>query len=136
MRDGKSQRERQLLGIWRGGAVRTGTRRFWAVPNRQRKTPDEAVASASAMRCRWCGAERESAKHLWAECERFAASRRDLAAQQRLPAAWWAQQPRVTSATGWVPLAAADDAVQRGRCMVAACQLGILITDACSPDHD
>lgn len=58
---GLTDEQRSQIRIWRGGAVRTPTRR-WSLRG--------AVADPS-QKCSRCSCERASARHLWAECRRF-----------------------------------------------------------------
>jgi hypothetical protein len=104
------------LRVWRGGAVKTATRGNWY--------------SEEGRPCWWCGAALASARHLWAECGRFAAVRLEEELRWGIPAGWWAAQPPVTSKSGWVTLAAGDNVRQRAERQVAACVVGIAIVEA------
>ena len=72
-------------------------------------------------------------RHFWALCPKFRAKRDFLEGLFQIPSGWWALQPRVTSKSGWVVLSAADSAVQRAKCQIAACELAFEINDALHP---
>ena len=122
------KRDRLALQIWRGGAVRTTTRLHWR--------PAQDPHSETNSRCPWCSAEAASARHLFAECPRFAKLRLRLETEHQIPPHWWAAQPRCTSKTGWITHSAARCAHRRAQLQTAACTLGIAITHACAPPHD
>lgn len=107
--------QRQLLHIWRAGAVWTPTRRW---------------RGEEECRCPWCGHPHASARHFWAECEKFNGARVDLDRRFQLEPGWWQLQPRVTSKTGWITKTASTDFQTRVRMQMAACQLGVAIMNA------
>ena len=114
--------ERRDLRIWRGGAIGTPTRRLWR------------PGSNSDVLCPWCGAQKPSARHMFAECPRFSAIREELQLEYCVQADWWALQPAVTSKTGWITFAAHPCAKTRGLMQVAACRLGVAMVGACERD--
>lgn len=107
--------EVRALRSWRGGCVSS--------PSRNQ--------SHRSHTCHWCGVEWASARHLWAECPRFAPMRLQLEKEMSVPAQWWAEQPRCTSKSGWVTVDAAPSVEERGARMVAACRLGMAVVAAC-----
>ena len=103
-----------FLDLWRAGAIHTPTRRWsWR--------DDEKTL------CPHCGASRASARHFWAECPRFTACREALQQDFGIQPAWWQQQPRVTSKSGWITVGAGTSTEQRASRQIAACSLGIHI---------
>ena len=117
--------DRLPLRVWRGGAVRSRTRLFWR----------PAAANLAEAACHWCSAPRGSARHYWAECPHFASHRLAIGVRHGVPPAWWAAQPRVTAASGWITFAASPCPRRRSKLAVAACELGIIITRACAPQQ-
>ena len=103
----------RLLGIWRGGAILTPTRRFRGRDVR--------------AHCPWCSQTKASARHFWVECPRFQAKREKLQVEYSINPDWWALQPRVTSKTGWITITASDNANRRAQLQIAACRLGISV---------
>mmetsp|Transcript_65060 Transcript_65060/g.212038 ORF Transcript_65060/g.212038 Transcript_65060/m.212038 type:complete len:305 (-) Transcript_65060:172-1086(-) len=87
-----SDLQRSQLSIWRGGAVRTPTRR-WAFRGR---------ATEALQKCLFCDCVRASARHLWAECPRFNVQRQSLELEYDFHRSWWGAQPRCTSKSGWI----------------------------------
>ena len=71
--------QRTDLNTWRGGAVKTQTR------------------LDLKEGCMFCGAERPSARHLWAECVHFSAKRQQLIVATGVTEAWWSAQQAVGS---------------------------------------
>ena len=118
--------DEQALRIWRGGAIGTPTRRHWR--------PLTSGADAALAACPHCGAAGASARHFFVECGRYAAMRAQLAEEYSLDPGWWAAQPRVTSKTGWITYAAAATPEGRSAAQIAACRLGLRITqqDGCA----
>ena len=114
-RKGLTAEQASRLAVWRGGAVYTPTRRW------------HLRGPAEACRCPFCGHDRASARHLWAECPRFDEERRLLERQHRIAPRWWREQPRCTAKTGWVVADAAPTAARRATLQVAACSLGMAI---------
>ena len=108
-----------LLRVWRGGAVRTPTRRWF------RRNHSEALSV-----CVFCAAPRASARHLFVECPHSASMRVSLESRYGLVSEWWSQQPRCTTKSGWVVLDAAPSLQERVRCCCAASLLGIAIARA------
>ena len=106
-----------VLNIYRGGAIQTPTRGGYS------HDPS----------CPFCNAQLASMRHFWALCPKFRAKRDFLEGLFQIPSGWWALQPRVTSKSGWVVLSAADSAVQRAKCQIAACELAFEINDALHP---
>ena len=102
------------LAVWRGGAVLTPTRR-WS----QRCAHREA--------CPWCPEPRASARHLFSECPRLEEARRQLQREHRLPAGWWASQPRALAKSGWLPRCAAASSERRVELLIAANKLGVKV---------
>ena len=101
------------LKVWRGGAVKTHTRRWY-------------LRDASRQGCT-CGAAEGSARHRLAECSELAALRARLSTQFAIPPGWWLQQPRVLSKSGWITQDAGISHAQRVQRQIAACTLGIAI---------
>jgi hypothetical protein len=116
---GLSDNDRTALNIWRGGAVRTPTRRYWR--------PDY---DGPLTQCPWCSAPQASARHFFVECPRFEDDRRRLQQQHNIPPTWWANQPRCTTKTGWITHGAAPRRARRAHLQVAACTLGLAIVHA------
>ena len=108
--------DRTSLRIWRGGAVRTPTRRHF-----------RAVGDATLCACPFCGHARASARHFWQECLRLDAMRSELELEFGIQPAWWMAQPACTSKSGWVTTHAHVNAAQRVRMQIASCRLGIAI---------
>ena len=106
--------EAAFLRVFRGGAIKTPTRRYW-----QRGAPAQ-------LACR-CGHATASARHYFSECPLFADLRRQLGREYSIPPAWWASQPRITSKSGWITCSAGSNVVIRAQRQVAACRLGIEI---------
>ena len=109
-----SSEDSALLNIWRSGAGRTPTRRHY------RRNNDLCV-------CPFCDFQRASARHFFSDCPRFAPDRLALQDRFGIQPDWWSLQPRVTAKSGWVVLHAHPSPMQRARCQVAACALGIAI---------
>ena len=99
-----------FLRIWRGGAVKTRTRRWYG---------QEAYTQCS------CGAA--SALHLFSQCPQLEAKRASLSRRFGIPREWWAAQPRVTSKSGWIIRGAGVDEASRVQRQIAACELGVAI---------
>ena len=116
--------DKLALTIWRGGAVRSPTRRYFR--------PGDA-ASLALTKCTWCGAERASARHLFAVCPHFHTLRTSLSHTHRIPLEWWANQPRCTCKSGWITVTAAGTFKRRVELQIAVCVLGIAITKSCAP---
>jgi hypothetical protein len=76
----------------------------------------------------WC-----SVRHWWADCPRFNAIRLNLQRRYGVPASVWAQQPRVTSKSGWLTYDAAPGLAQRQSYAIAANILGIAVCKEASP---
>ena len=84
------------------------------------------------MRCWWClEEERDSARHMWAECSRFQEVREALQKEFCIPPGWWCKQPRRTAKSGWVTFSAGSTVEERSSRMVAACKLGVEVVKAC-----
>ena len=111
--------EAGLLALWRAGAIHTPTRRW---------RDDELT------KCPHCYAAKASARHFWAECPHFAASREALQQDFGIPPAWWQQQPQVTAKLGCITLGAGVSTQQRALRQIAACSLGIEIVAAGMPE--
>ena len=91
--------EQTWLRIWRGGAVKTGTRRWWR--------PDSPL---QMTQCR-CGALRGSAKHLFEECPLLAnpsGHRRVYGSAPGLLSKPAANYQQVRLDHGWTPPGACD----------------------------
>ena len=106
--------ERTLLRIYRGGAIRTPTRRHRCVEQRA---------------CPFCMSPNASARHYWQDCMRFNAMRAELEAEFGIQA-WWGQQPACTSKSGWFTLGAHPKADKRVSFQIAACRLGLAVMQA------
>ena len=104
--------KRAFLSVWRAGAIHTPTRRW---------------KEGEQTRCPYCAAARASARHFWAECPRFSAYREAMQQDYGIQPAWWQQQPRVTSKSGWITMRAGASTQQRATRQIAACSLGIQI---------
>ena len=111
-----SSDDRTSLRIWRGGAVRTPTRRHF-----------RAGGDMKLCACPFCGHARASARHFWQECPRLDAMRHELEVEYGILPAWWGAQPSCTSKSGWVTTRAHESPIQRARMQIAACRLGIAI---------
>jgi hypothetical protein len=112
---GLSKENLSWLNVWRGGAVKTNTR------GKKVGVQDDSIA------CAHCGAERGSARHLWAECPKYAQLRADLETEHGIENRWWSAQPRCTSKSGWVVRSCGTTRAERAKCAIAACTLGIAI---------
>ena len=106
--------EAAFLCVFRGGASKTPTRRYW-----QRGAPAQ-------LACRR-GHAAASARHYFSECPLFADLRRQLGREYSIPPAWWTIQPRITSKSGWITCSAGSNVLIRAQRQVAACRLGIEI---------
>ena len=107
---------RLWLRVWRGGAIRTPSRRH--------------RGEAGLQSCPYCAFPHASARHFWQNCQHFAAFRAELEAEFDIPSCWWQAQPRCTSKSGWVVYQADGDLKKRARLQIAACRLGIAIVAA------
>jgi hypothetical protein len=107
-----SEEQQRQLSTWRQGAAWTPTRRW----------RDGA--------CKWCGADWASARHFWADCPHLSPQRNRIGAIARLPASWWALQPRVTSKSGWATGAAAGTLAGRVLGQIAACEMALVVAEA------
>ena len=116
--------EQTWLRIWRGGAVKTRTRRWWR-PN----------SPLQMTQCR-CGALRGSAKHLFEECPLLQQTRQDIAEDMDLPLDFFQSQPRITSKSGWITVGAHPAPATRVRMQIASCRMGfsIVALGAAVPD--
>ena len=114
-----SNHDRAILNVWRSGASRTPTRRYY------RPNSDDHNTTA----CPYCQHEYASTRHFWAECPAFHAMRQQLSRQHNIPHGWWWQQPRITSKSGWITYDAGDTTTIRANRQIAACKLGIHILD-------
>ena len=114
--------ERMRLSVYRGGAIRSPTRRHWRLG-----------ADPEASKCPFCNCPGASARHLVTACPRFGRLRQRLEAALGLDPAWWAQLPRVTSKAGWITTAAAAMANRRAELQTAVCELGLAVTLAAPP---
>ena len=110
-----SPEQRKDLRLWRGGAIPT--------PIRRHRGPD--------VSCPWCQFDRPSTRHFFAECNHFHPHRRELEAEFGIAPSWWAAQPRITSKSGWITTSTSASIPRRGELQVAACQLGVVIVQAC-----
>lgn len=72
-----------------------------------------------------------SARHLWADCPRFASRRAELAAAWGLDGIWWERQPRVTAKSGWITLGAVLSPAARQRAAIAANAVRVDIVPSC-----
>ena len=117
--------DRQLLSIWRGGAVRSPTRR-WSFHDR--------TGESGAAACPWCQAPFASSRHFWTECPRFAGARVALEREFDVSPDWWRTQPRCTAKSGWITLSAGPSVRRRAQLQVASCRLGLVIVAACAAD--
>jgi hypothetical protein len=106
------------LRVWRGGAVRTRTRRW----------------RDAAQQCAFCPCRHASARHLWADCPRFDAKRVELQLNVGVAPAWWAEQPRCTAASGWITVGAGPTLRRRAELQVAACRLALKIMEVLAAD--
>ena len=113
-----SPTHRTFLRIWRGGAVKTRSRRWYH--SRQN--------GFHHVRCE-CGAAVSSARHLLAECPRLQDLRDSLQELHGLPAGWFAAQPRITAKSGWVTAGAGPTHRDRVQAQIAACTVGIAIAE-------
>lgn len=104
--------EEKLLRIFRSGATRTPTRRH----------REETF-------CPFCQALWPSLRHFWQDCPRFQERREFIQADHGLAANFWAEQPRVTSKSGWITHGASRLIGGRVGMQIAACQLGISILE-------
>ena len=110
-----SPEDSSALGVWRGGAVFTATRRWF------QRDPLE-------MRCTLCNnCHLGSARHLWADCTHLDEVRNAIAAKYSVPAGWWQEQPRCTSKTGWIVYEADASLARRKKLAIAANELGIAV---------
>ena len=83
--------QRTFLWIWRGGAVKTRSRRWFH--SRQ--------GGFHHVRCA-CGAAVSSARHLFTDCPSLQALHDSLRAKHGLPPGWFAAQPRITAKSSWI----------------------------------
>ena len=113
-----SPTHRTFLRIWRGGAVKTRSRRWYH--SRQN--------GFHHVRCE-CGAAVSSARHLFAECPRLQDLRDSLQELHDLPAGWFAAQPRITAKSGWVTAGAGPTHRDRVQAQIASCTVGIAIAE-------
>ena len=67
-----------------------------------------------------------------ADCPYFQDIREELQALHGIPDSWWAEQPRVTSKSGWVTVGAHPSAKVRVKYQITACHLGIKVLEAYS----
>ena len=104
---------RTNLDIFRGGAVKTKSRRYWNY-------------GRAFCRCP-CGHAVASSRHLFQECPRLDADRRRLQQTYGLAPAFWTHVPRCTSKSGWITMSASPCADTRVRMQIAACSLGLVI---------
>eukprot|EP00959_Pyramimonas_sp_CCMP1952_P289586 6056830-Pyramimonas_sp.AAC.1 len=105
-------RKRFCLSVWRAGAAWTPTRR-WSGQGR-------------LTACPWCGFDRASARHFWADCPRFLQARRALEeGPLAVPQGWWGAQPRVTAKSAWVTYHADPSPRRRAQLQLAAAQLAL-----------
>jgi hypothetical protein len=111
------EEDQHALRHWRAGVV--------ASPSRQQNNPRRSTS------CPFCGAEMASARHLWAECERFSPKRKQLERQFGMDSGWWQRQPKITAKSGWITFEAPRSLHGRGQAMIAANQLGIDVVKAC-----
>ena len=118
--DNLSSSDLTCLFVWKSGAIKTPTRRFY-------KRPHEPE---SRKICPWCSFPRASARHFFVDCIRFEDLRFSLQNSHHIPPPWWANQPRCTSKSGWIVHQAALTQDQRVDCAIAVCKLGIVITKA------
>ena len=115
-----SNHDRAILNVWRSGASRTPTRRYYR-PNSDDHNNNTA--------CPYCQHEYASTRHFWAECPAFHAMRQQLSRQHNIPHGWWWQQPRITSKSRWITYNAGETTTIRANRQIAACKLGIHILD-------
>ena len=104
------------LRLWRAGAVGSPTRHAHKI----RCLPT----------CIFCGAHLGSLRHLWQDCPRWTTERTALALELGVALRWWADQPRVTSKSGWITFGAADTTKARAGLQIMTCRLGILVVRA------
>ena len=96
-----------------------------AAPTRQQGRP------GASAHCPHCGAEKASARHLFAECPHYDTLRAALQQKHGLDDGWWARQPRVTAKSGWVTYGAARTVDGRVHAPLATNCLGIRIVEDC-----
>jgi hypothetical protein len=77
--------------------------------------------------CPHCGFEYGSARHLWQDCPRFEVARRQLGHEYDVHHDWWQRQPRVTSKSGWITMAAHADVKKRALLQIMSCRLALQI---------
>ena len=113
---GLSREQRNLVTIFRAGAMSTATRR------RLVQLPE----------CHLCGmSEFPSTRHLLVECRHFDAARSAINTKFALSNAWWLRLPRVSSKSGWITFEAHRSQERRGELQVAINSLAIEIM--CDP---
>ena len=113
-----SKHQRLLLEVFRCGATSTATRRFFRRD------------FSKCAHCHLCGAAiPPSLRHFWVECSAFADSRKAAQRAYNIQASWWAQQPRITSKSGWITYQASPNPQRRAVLQVAACRLGIVVLE-------
>ena len=88
--DNLSSSDLTCLLVWKSGAIKTPTRRFYRRPHE----PE------SRKICPWCSFSRASARHFFVDCIRFEDLRFSLQNSHHIPPSWWANQPRCTSNRG------------------------------------
>lgn len=118
--DNLSSSDVTCLFVWKSGAIKTPTRRFY----RRKDEPE------SRKVCPWCSFPRASAHHFFVNCIRFEDLRCSLQNSHHIYPQWWANQPRCTTKSGWIVHQAANTEDQRVDCAIAVCKLGIVITKA------
>ena len=114
-RQSLSPTQKTFLRIWRGGAVKTRSRRWCHSRHNARHL----------AQCE-CGAP---ARHLWAECSSLQGLRLSLQQQYSLPPAWWAAQPKITPKSGWVTLGSRPTFQGRVQAQIASCLLGVAVAE-------
>ena len=81
--------------------------------------------------CIFYDARLGSLRHLWQDCPRWTTERTALALEFGVALRWWwADQPRVTSKSGWITFGAADTTKARAGLQIMTCRLGILVVRA------
>ena len=113
-----AKRQQMQLAVFRGGAISTQTRR---------------TRFADGVLCCFCGAHQPSARHLLAQCPRFAAPRAELQAEHTVPRVFWTSCPRVALKSGWIAFSVSTNPASRVALKIAAAKLGIIIMTELEP---
>ena len=117
--------QKRYLAIWRGGAIRTPTRRHSGAPHNNYKP--RAGSTIDDLRCPYCPEQRCSSRHWWTNCPRFHDYRQQLCAEHEPDPSWWNAAWRVTSKSGWITTDLAQRRRVRVEMQIAACKLGVEI---------